>query len=60
MLEKLRGFLAFFDEILARKLTKCFPSLIGLAHIELHHTAGDLSDLCDRLTGIEMDHVEGV
>jgi hypothetical protein len=60
MLEKLRGLLALLNQVLTGKLAKCLSGLLGLTHIELNHPAGDLSDLCNRFTSIEMDHIECV
>ena len=58
--EKLGSFLALLDQVLAGELAQGFASLVGFPHIELNHSAGDLSDLGDRFTGIEVDHIEGI
>jgi hypothetical protein len=58
--EKLGSFLALLDQVLAGELAQGFASLVGFPHIELDHSPGDLSDLGDRFTGIEVDHIEGV
>jgi hypothetical protein len=60
VLKELGRFLALLDQILAGEFSKRFAGLIGLPHIELNHPSGDLSDLGDRFTGIEVNHIEGV
>jgi hypothetical protein len=58
--EKLGSFLAHLDQVLAGELAQGSTSLVGFPHIELNHSAGDLSDLGDRFSGIEVDHIEGI